>query len=101
MGERRDIILLFFLVALFFSERGWAQCGGIMEPGFQFLTSSRGCAPYTVQIETRYLNAVAGTVYYANWGDGSPQEIFTQTNATGVTMTHLYPSASINCGYDV
>ncbi|GHN01364.1 hypothetical protein WSM22_28530 [Cytophagales bacterium WSM2-2] len=72
-----------------------------MEPGFQFLTSSRGCAPYTVQIETHYLNAVAGTIYYANWGDGSPAEMFTQTNATGVIMTHLYPNTSVDCGYDV
>jgi len=78
-----------------------AQCGGIMEPGFQFLTSSRGCAPYTVNLETRYLSSVPGTVYYADWGDGSPIETFTQTNATGVIMTHLYPNASSNCGYDV
>ena len=72
-----------------------------MEPGFQFLTSSRGCAPYTVNIETHYLSAVPGTVYYADWGDGSPVETFTQVNATGVIMTHLYPNTSIDCGYNV
>jgi len=72
-----------------------------MEPGFKFLTSSRGCAPYTVSIQTLYLSAVPGTIYYADWGDGSPEESFTQTNATGVIMTHLYPNTSIDCGYDV
>src|SRR5262249_14252768 len=69
--------------------------------GFQFLTSSRGCAPYTVQIETRYLNSTMGTVYYTDWGDGSLEETFTQTNTTGVIMTHLYPNISNDCGYDV
>ena len=100
MGERKYLILLSFLL-LFFTEKAWTQCGGIMEPGFQFLTSSRGCAPYTVNLETRYLSSVPGTVYYADWGDGSPVESFTQTNATGVIMTHMYPSTSNNCGYDV
>ncbi|MBI1767512.1 MAG: PKD domain-containing protein [Bacteroidetes bacterium] len=92
---------LFFILALLTTENVRAQCGGIMEPGFQFLTSSRGCAPYTVNIETHYLSAVAGTVYYVDWGDGSPEENYTQTNATGVIMTHTYPSISNNCGYDV
>src|SRR6478736_4785480 len=100
MSEKRYLILFLFL-ALFFSERAQAQCGGIMEPGFQFLTSSRGCAPYTVNLETRYLSSVPGTVYYADWGDGSPVQMYTQTNATGVVMTHLYPNSSIDCGYDV
>jgi len=90
-----------FISTLFFVESIYAQCNGIMEPGFQFLTSSRGCAPYSVQLETRYLNTVAGTVYYADWGDGSPQEMFTQTNSTGVVMSHLYPNTSNDCGYDV
>jgi len=100
MGERRYLILLSFLV-LFLPGKAWAQCGGIMEPGFQFLTSSRGCAPYTVNLETRYLSSVPGTVYYADWGDGSPVETFTQTNATDVIMTHMYPNSSIDCGYDL
>ncbi len=94
-------LILLLCFALFLSERAKAQCGGIMEPGFQFLTSSRGCAPYTVNLETRYLSSVPGTVYYADWGDGSPIETFTQTNATGVIMTHAYPNSSIDCGYDL
>jgi gliding motility-associated-like protein len=100
MGEHKCLILLSLLL-LFLPGKVWAQCGGIMEPGFQFLTSSRGCAPYTVNLETRYLSSVPGTVYYATWGDGSPVEMFTQTNATGVIMTHTYPNSSIDCGYDV
>src|SRR5882762_7696848 len=100
MRAYRYLILL-NCFALFFSESAMAQCGGIMEPGFQFLTSSRGCAPYTVNLETRYLSSVPGTVYYADWGDGTPIETFTQTNATGVVMTHMYPNSSIDCGYDV
>ncbi len=54
-----------------------------------------------VQIETHYLAAVAGTVYYANWGDGTVEETYTQTNATGVIMSHTYPNVSNDCGYDV
>lgn len=78
-----------------------AQCGGIMEPGFKFLTSSRGCAPFTVNLETLYLKAVPGTVYYIDWGDGTPVQVITQTNPTGVTISHTYPLASIDCGYDL
>jgi len=79
-----------------------AQCGGqIMEPGFKFLTSSRGCAPFTVQIETIYLASVPGTQYYIQWGDGGPEEVYTQTNATGVVISHNYPNYSVDCGYDV
>ncbi|MBS1555831.1 MAG: PKD domain-containing protein [Bacteroidetes bacterium] len=78
-----------------------AQCGGIMEPGFKFLTSSRGCAPFTVNLETLYLKAVPGTVYYIDWADGTPVQVITQTNATGVTISHTYPLASIDCGYDL
>lgn len=91
------IFFLFFLQPLFV----WSQCGGIMEPGFKFLTSSRGCAPYSVTLETLYLSSVPGTQYYVDWGDGTPEEVFTQANATGVTVSHLYPNASIDCGYDV
>lgn len=72
-----------------------------MEPGFAFLTSSRGCAPFTVQIETLYLSSTPGTQYYVDWGDGSPQEVFTQINATGVVISHNYPNSPITCGYDV
>ena len=79
----------------------YAQCGGILEPGFKFLTSSRGCAPYTVNLQTLYLSSVPGTKYFIDWGDGTAEESFTQVNATGVTIFHTYPNASVNCGYDV
>ncbi len=74
-----------------------------MEPGFQFLTSSRGCAPFQVRIETRYLAATPGTTYYVNWGDGSPEEVYVQgpAPATGVQLVHTYPNSPVDCGYDV
>jgi len=96
--------LYFFLPILFlvtFSARNVAAQCAIMEPGFKFLTSSRGCAPYTVSIETLYLSAIPGTTYSVDWGDGTPLQTYTQVNATGVIMTHTYPNASVNCGYDV
>lgn len=97
----KRILLLFFL-CLNAALSASAQCGGqIMEPGFKFLTSSRGCAPFTVQIQTFYLSSVPGTNYYITWGDGTPEELYTQTNATGVVISHNYPNYSIDCGYDV
>jgi gliding motility-associated-like protein len=79
-----------------------AQCGSfIMEPGFAFTTSSRGCAPFTVGLETRYLASVPGTEYYVNWGDGTPEETYVQTDMFGVTISHLYPNSPIDCGYDL
>ena len=72
-----------------------------MEPGFQFLTSSRGCAPFQVRLETRYLFAIPGTTYYVDWGDGSPEEIYTQTGPTGVELIHTYPNSPVECGYDL
>jgi gliding motility-associated-like protein len=94
--------LLLVLFAGFFAYQAEAQCGGqIMEPGFAFLSSSRGCAPFTVQIETLYLSSTPGTQYYVNWGDGSPEETYIQTNATGVVITHSYPNSPVTCGYDV
>ncbi len=95
-----------FLIAVFlllpvFNINSFAQCGGILEPGFAFLTSSRGCAPFTVNIQTLYLSSVPGTQYFIDWGDGTPEETFTQVNATGVTIAHTYPNTSVNCGYDV
>lgn len=77
------------------------QCGGILEPGFAFLTSSRGCAPFTVNIQTLYLSSVPGTQYFIDWGDGTPEQTFTQVGPTGVTIAHTYPNTSVNCGYDV
>lgn len=72
-----------------------------MEPGFAFLTSSRGCAPFTVNIQTLYLSSVPGTQYFINWGDGTPEETYTQVAAGGVNLVHTYPNTSVNCGYDV
>lgn len=94
-------------LALIFSwcfayQNTWAQCGGqIMEPGFSFLSSSRGCAPFTVQIQTLFLASTPGTEYYINWGDGTPEELYTQTNPTGVTISHPYPNSPVDCGYNV
>src|SRR5882757_8313602 len=99
MRASNFFLVFFFLFALSFEIH--AQCGGIMEPGFKFLTSSRGCAPYTVNLETLYLSSVSGTTYYFDWGDGTPEEVFVQANATGVTVSHIYPNASVDCGYDV
>ena len=101
MTSRR---LLFFAILFVFSvtTEVWAQCGGqIMEPGFQFLSSSRGCAPFNVQIETLYLASTPGTQYFVDWGDGTPEEVYTQTNATGVIISHTYPNSPVDCGYDV
>jgi gliding motility-associated-like protein len=98
---RKYALLLFLLATSFAPYVAHSQCGGIMEPGFKFLTSSRGCAPFTVNLETFYLKAVPGTVYYIDWGDGTPEQTITQTNATGVLISHNYPLASIDCGYDL
>lgn len=89
------------MLLLLSNLEGRSQCGGILEPGFAFLTSSRGCAPFTVNMQTIYLASVPGTRYYVQWGDGSPEETFTQVGPVGVVMTHTYPLASVNCGYDV
>ncbi len=78
-----------------------AQCGGIMEPGFAFLTSSRGCAPFNVNIQTLYLSSVPGTEYFVDWGDGTPEETYVQVAAGGVTISHNYPNSPVDCGYDV
>ncbi len=99
MGLRTGLIFLLLAVSSYIAQ---AQCGGqIMEPGFAFLTSSRGCAPYTVQIETLYLSSTPGTQYFINWGDGTPEEVYSQVNATGVVIQHTYPNSPIDCGYDV
>lgn len=99
---RRFLLLFFtFLLSLSLCEVK-AQCGSqIMEPGFQFLTSSRGCAPFTVRLETLYLQSVPGTQYYINWGDGTAEEVYTQVNATGVIIQHTYPNSPVDCGYDL
>ena len=103
MVQKRSFLLAISVLAvsIFFGSNSFAQCGGIMEPGFAFLTSSRGCAPFTVNIQTLYLSSVPGTQYFITWGDGTPEQTFTQVGATGVTISHNYPNTSINCGYDV
>lgn len=102
MSVRKVTFSIGLLIILLLSHHSaMAQCGGIMEPGFAFLSSSRGCAPFTVNIQTLYLSSVPGTQYFVNWGDGSPEETYTQTLAGGVNISHNYPLASINCGYDV
>ena len=98
---KRSLFLLVFCSIILCNIKAIAQCGGIMEPGFAFLTSSRGCAPFTVNIQTLYLSAVPGTVYYVDWGDGTPEQTYTQVNPTGVTIVHTYPNTSIDCGYDM
>ncbi len=74
-----------------------------MEPGFKFITSSRGCAPFTVQIQTLFLNSSPNTVYHVDWGDGSPIEDYIQSNPypDGPIITHNYVDIPIACGYQV
>ncbi|MCI0751468.1 MAG: PKD domain-containing protein [Flammeovirgaceae bacterium] len=97
----RTAFLIFIFLIVYLNTK--AQCTGadILEPGFAFLTSSRGCAPFTVQIQTLYLSSVPGTEYYVNWGDGTPEETYVQTNATGVTIQHTFPNSPVDCGYDI
>lgn len=98
----KRILAIAFFILFFTLENANSQCGSeIMEPGFAFLSSSRGCAPFTVQLETKYLSSTAGTVYYVDWGDGTPEETYVQTNATGVVLSHTYPNSPVECGYDL
>ena len=94
-------IAILALVFSLTSTSAWSQCGGIMEPGFAFLTSSRGCAPFTVNIQTLYLSSVPGTQYFVDWGDGTPEETYIQVGAGGVNISHPYPNSPVDCGYDV
>jgi len=94
-------IAILALVFSLTSTSAWSQCGGIMEPGFAFLTSSRGCAPFTVNIQTLYLSSVPGTQYFVDWGDGTAEETYIQVGAGGVNISHPYPNSPVDCGYDV
>jgi gliding motility-associated-like protein len=98
----KKILLTLLLISFFWLtvRHAHAQCV-ILEPGFRTITSSKGCAPYTVQLETTYRLPIPGTQYFVDWGDGTPIESYTQTNTTGVVVTHIYPLASVDCGYDV
>ena len=82
-----------------------AQCtsSDIMEPGFNFITSSRGCAPFTIEIQTLFLNSTPGTLYHVDWGDGSAVQDYTQINnyPNGPIITHEYINAPVSCGYQV
>ncbi len=92
---------LFIFLVVVSAFDAWSQCAGIMEPGFAFLTSSRGCAPFTANIQTLYLSSVPGTKYFVDWGDGTAEQTYTQVGATGVNINHTYPNTGIDCGYDV
>ena len=103
---KRLIFFLSVISAFWFSNQAaMAQCtsADIMEPGFNFITSSRGCAPFEIQIQTLYLNSTPGTIYHVDWGDGSSTEDFIQMNSypDGPIITHEYADAPIECGYQV
>jgi len=99
------LITILAVLATFTFTDGMAQCtsADIMEPGFKFITSSRGCAPFTVQIQTLFLNSSPNTVYHVDWGDGSPIEDYIQTNPypNGPIITHNYVDIPIECGYQL
>jgi len=82
-----------------------AQCtsSDIMEPGFNFITSSRGCAPFTIEIQTLFLNSTPGTIYHVDWGDGSAVQDYIQVNnyPNGPIISHEYANAPVECGYQV
>lgn len=82
-----------------------AQCTStdIMEPGFNFITSSRGCAPFIIEIQTLYLNSTPGTVYHVDWGDGSSVEDYIQVNSypNGPIISHEFIDSPVDCGYQV
>src|SRR5210317_2157763 len=98
-----------FLVSVFSiligSSQVQSQCtsGDIMEPGFNFITSSRGCAPSTIEIQTLYLNSIPGTIYHVDWGDGSSNTDYIQVNnyPNGPVISHEYVNSPVECGYQV
>ena len=98
-------ILALFTAFLWGGINVHAQCtsADIMEPGFNFITSSRGCAPFTVEIQTLFLNSNSNTTYRVDWGDGSAIETFTQTSPypNGPIITHNYINTTVECGYQV
>lgn len=104
--DMKRILFLPLLLALFYlaSPDSYAQCtsSDIMEPGFNFITSSRGCAPFEVQIQTQYLNSKPGTTYYVDWGDGnSDTYLQVNPNPNGPIIVHTYSNAPVACGYQV
>lgn len=100
--------VLFLLALAYFwsgSIDSLAQCtsADIMEPGFKFITSSRGCAPFIIEVQTLFLNSTPGTVYHVDWGDGNPVEDYVQINnyPNGPIISHEYIDAPVECGYQV
>lgn len=103
---KRWIFYLSVFSAIWFpGQEVRAQCtsADIMEPGFRFLTSSRGCAPFTIEIQTEYLNSTPGTIYHIDWGDGSEVQDYTHLVAApgGPIISHEYADAPVECGYQV
>ncbi|MEO1049472.1 MAG: PKD domain-containing protein [Bacteroidota bacterium] len=97
-------VICLWVCLIFLWQEAQAQCGSqIMEPGFSFITSSRGCAPFDLQIQTLYLASTPGTQYFVNWGDGSPEEVYVQTAPypNGPIIQHNYLNASTDCGYEI
>ena len=98
-------ILALLTTFLFGGLSAQTQCtsSDIMEPGFKFITSSRGCAPFQVQIQTLFLNSTPNTVYHVDWGDGSPIEDYIQSDPypNGPIIMHDYIDIPIECGYQV
>lgn len=93
------VLLFFFLI----HGQTWAQCAGqIMEPGFRFLTSSQGCAPFNFRIQTQYFQSTPGTIYYIDFGDGTQVQV-TQTTPgpDGPIIDHLYTNLPQDCFYEV
>lgn len=103
---KRSLVFLSMLAYFWSASLGaQAQCtsADIMEPGFKFITSSRGCAPFTIEVQTLFLNSTPGTVYHVDWGDGSSVEDYIQVNnyPNGPIITHEYVNAPVECGYQV
>lgn len=99
------IFLTVLFAILYGSNELKAQCtsADIMEPGFNFISSSRGCAPFTIEIQTLYLNSTPGTIYHIDWGDGSAIQDYIQVNGypNGPIITHDYVDSPVDCGYQV
>lgn len=97
------VVAFAVIIASGLEVRSQCTSADVMEPGFNFITSSRGCAPFTVEIQTLFLNSTPGTIYHVNWGDGSPVQVYTQVNVypNGPLVSHLYADAPVACGYQV
>ncbi len=102
--KRQILFLSAFLAFWSMSTDIVGQCtsADIMEPGFNFITSSRGCAPFTIEVQTLYLNTSPGTTYQVDWGDGNSDNYTHQVgNVNGPIISHEYVDAPVDCGYQV